>query len=215
MNSIKECFDIILRGNKNNSRLAARKIRELIYESNGKDRFKDIGKIIETADQEYIKIPENEEWRQENFVIATSVIYFLHNKKEKPDFLFPWFFDLLQHSNGNIRYAAVRMIETEVGPLTVHIRCPEYSKEKSKEERDNLILYSLFMSLERILDYLWKPKYKRYKYVDSLPTSPYKSVQMVLAKLKYSCNFKYLEKAINDIVTRKKWELELETILKK
>lgn len=67
MNTLKECFDTILRGNKSDSRLAARKVRKLLYGSqNNRDEYEDIKNLINSAVSEYAKI--SEEWRQENFV---------------------------------------------------------------------------------------------------------------------------------------------------
>jgi len=190
MNTIKECFDTILCGNEKDSRLAARNVRKLLYSSRGeKDQYKEIADLINNAPSEYVKILE--EWRQENFVVAVSVIYFLHDKEDQPDFLFPWLFQLLQHPNGIIRYAAVRMLTNEIGPLTYHIRCPGEKLDKLKPEQADSILRSLFASLNGLLDILWRPKYKRYKYIDSLPASLYKSVQMVLAELEESCGQKH------------------------
>ncbi|MFH1111663.1 MAG: hypothetical protein V1712_01170 [Patescibacteria group bacterium] len=195
MNTFKECFDIILHGNKSDSRLAARRVRKLLYSSQtGRDKYEDIKNLINDAPNEYAKIYE--EWRQENFIVAVSVLYYLHNREEEPDFLFPWFFKLLQHPNGVIRYAAVRMFSHEIGPLTVHIRFPENKSgygAKLKSEQAESILSSLFISLYKLLSILWQPKYKRYKYINSLPTSSYKSVQMILAELEECCGQKYIE----------------------
>jgi len=200
MDSIKACFDTILRGDEEESRLAARAVRKLVYSSaaSNKDKYEDIAVLVRTAPENYIRI--SEDWRQENFVMAVSVIYFLHDRENQPDFLFPWLFDLLQHENGYIRHAAVRMIINEIGPLTVHIRCPGhkpgYFGKLTPEQADN-ILYSLFLYLHNLSAALWLPKYKRYKYIDSLPTSPYKSVQMVLAELEESCGRTYLDHLIH------------------
>lgn len=191
MNTIKECFEIILNGNNEESRRAARSVRKLLYSLHDGGKYNDIRKIIENSPDEYRKIKE--EWREENFVVAVSVLYFLHNKENQPDFLFPWLFYLLQHQNGNIRQSAVRMIENELGPLTVHIRCPEYKQNKSKSEQSNFILLNLFMALNNLLAGLWKPAYKKYKYIDSLPTCPYKSVQMVLGRMEDDCGKEYMK----------------------
>ena len=190
MDTIKECFDTILNGDKNESRLAARGVRKLLYSSQGGgDKHQDIKNIINNAPREYVEI--SEDWRQENFVVAISVIYYLHDREEQPDFLFPWLFQLLQHSNGNIRYAAVRMFSNELGPLTAYIRIPGYKSDGLKREQADSILYSLFVSLNGLLTVLWEPKYKRYKYINSLPASSYKSVQMVLAELEEFCGQEY------------------------
>ncbi len=197
-NTIKECFDTILHGNKSDSRLAARRVRQLLYSSTGTDnrkKFIDIANLIKNAPREYEKI--SEEWRQENFVTAVSVIYYMHDREEQPDFLFSWLFKLLQHPNGIIRYASVRMLSNEIGPLTVHIRFPEHKPGyfgKLTQEQADTILRSLFISLNQLLSTVWQSKYKRYKYIDSLPASLYKSVQMVLAELEESCGHKYMNR---------------------
>lgn len=195
MTTIKQCFETILNGNKEESRQAARRVNKLVYSSAttaGKEKYEQIVALIRTASENYARI--SEDWRQENFVMAISVMYFLHNRESEPDFLFSWLFQLLQHQNGYIRYAAVKMISHEIGSLTVHLRFPgdrSILGDKLKPEQADNILHSLFMSLNGLLSVLWQPKYKRYKYVDSLPASPYKSVQMILAELEESCEGKY------------------------
>lgn len=176
-----ELFDIILIGNKDDSRKAAREVRKLLYASRNGGKYDDIKSIINNASEEYKNIKED--WREENFVTAVSVLYYLHDRESQPDFLFPWLFYLLQHKNGNIRQSAVRMLENELGPLTVHIRCPDYKQSKSKSEQSDFILFNLYIALNNLLVDLWEPKYKKYRYVDSLPTSPYKSIQMVLPRV--------------------------------
>ena len=183
-----ELFNIILTGNKENSRKAARGVRKLLYGSSTGGNYDDIKSIIANAPDEYLNIFED--WREENFVMAVSVLYFLHDRESRPDFLFPWLFHLLQDKNGNVRHAAARMLKNELGPLTVHIRVPDYKQDKSKTERSNFILLNLFISLNNLLVDLWKPAYKKYKYVSSLPTCPYKTIQMVLCEMEDDCGIK-------------------------
>jgi len=195
MNTIREAFEIILSGNKEESRLAARQVRKLLYSSktSGSD-YDDIKILINGAFAEYYKI--REAWRQENFVTAFSVIYFLRDKDHLPDFLFPWFFQLLQHQNGYIRHAAVKMIDNELGPLSVHIRFPGdnmFANDRLSPNKSDEILFYLFINLHNLSAALRLPKYKRFKYIDSLPASPYKSAQMLLARMEDACGRKYLE----------------------
>lgn len=196
LNTIKECFDVILDGDKENSRLAARRVRKLLYNSrSSKNEFKDIKNIVDSAHGNYAMISEG--WRQVNFVLAISVIYYLHGRENQPDLLFPWFFQLLHHTNGIIRYAVVKMISQELGPLTVHIRFPgdrSIIGDKLKPEKADAILYVLFVNINNLLAFLWKLKYKKYKYIDSLPASPYKSVQMIMAEMENDCGLEYIEK---------------------
>lgn len=190
-----ELFDIILSGSKEESRKAAREVRKLLHSSQNDGKYDDIKSIINSAPDEYVKIVED--WRVENFVIAVSVLYFLRDKESRPDFLFPWLFYLLKDKNGNIRNAARRMVENELGPLTVHLRCPEYKQSKLKTEQSNFILLNLFIALNNLLADLWEPKYKKYKYVDSLPNSPYKTIQMILCEFEDDCGKEFVRKLKN------------------
>ena len=199
MKTFSEYFKIILTGDRDVSRLAAREVRKLLYSSQGgDDKYKEIKNLVNNAPDEYAKI--SEEWRQENFVVAISVIYFLHSKENQPDFLFPWLFQMLLHENGYIRHAAVRMTEHEIGPLTVYIRVPDYEKRFGSQEltpeQADAILYSLFVSLNLLMNTLWQPKYKKYKYVSSLPSGPYKSVQMVFGRLEEDCGQEHVDRLI-------------------
>lgn len=193
--TFKKLFNTILTAEKDDSRKAARGVRKLLYSSCDGGKYDDIKKIIAKAPKEYVNITED--WRQENFVMAVSVLYFLHGKESQPDFLFPWLLHLLQHKNGNIRHAAVRMLENELGPLTVHLRCPDYKQSKSKSERSDFILLNLYIVLNNLLAGLWEPKYKKYKYVDSLSACPYKSIQMVMNRLEYDCGEEYIKQLKN------------------
>jgi len=192
MKTFIELFNIILTGNKDDSRTAAREVRKLLYSSYDGGKYDDIKTIIENAPKEYGNI--REDWREENFVRAVSVLYFLHGRESQPDFLFPWLFHLFQHQNGNVRHAAARMLEIELGPLTVHIRCPnEKFDNQLTPERADFILLNLFIDLNNLLVDLWKPAFKEYKYVSFLPTSPYKTIQMVLCEMEDDCGKAYMK----------------------
>ena len=183
-----ELFKIILTFDKDRSRKAAREIRKLLYNSRDGGEYKDITSIIENAPAEYIKIAED--WRRENFVVAISVMYFLHNRENRPDFLFPWLFQLLQHENGNIRHSAVRMVKHELGPLTYHIRFPgeRISRSELSPEQADRILFGLHTNLNNLAAGSWKPPYKKFRYIDDLPSGTYKSVQLILSLLDDYCS---------------------------
>ena len=195
MNTIKKCFEIIITGNRDESCLAARRVRKLVYSPEAKEKYEDIANLVKNAPALYEKI--SEDWRQENYVVAISVIYFLHDRDAEPDFLFPWLLPLLLDSNGVIRYASVRMLSHELGPLTVYIRIPDFEPSgltNLKPKQAEAILFSLFMDLYKLSESVWKPAYKRYKYIDSLPAGPYKSVEMVLARTEELCGTEYFGK---------------------
>ena len=87
----------------------------------------------------------------------------------------------------------VRMLESELGSLTVHLRCPDsdYFRALSPANADQ-ILSDMFIGLIGIADNFWKPAYKKYKYISSLPSGPYKSIQMVLAYLEDDCGKQFM-----------------------
>ena len=184
-----ELFKTILTADKEQSRKAAREIRKFLYSSHsGGGGIKTFTYIIENATAEYAKIKED--WRQENFVMAVSVIYYLHDRENQPDFLFPWLFQLLQHKNGNIRHAAVRMVQHELGSLTYHIRFPgeKSSFHKFTPEQADIILFSLRANLNSLAANSWKDSYRKIKYVDHLPSGTYKSIQLILSLMDDYCS---------------------------
>ena len=192
MNTFTECFKTILTGEKVESRKAARQVRKLLYSSsNDRSKYEDIRPLINKAPEEYANI--SEDWRQDNFVMAISVLYFLHHRESEPDFLFPWLFDLLQHDNGYIRHAAVRMFDNELGPLTYHIRCPDRQHNQSRADKANQILFQLYCNLQDLINDLSKPCFNRYKLIASLPTGPFKSIQMVMSQLREDCGEEHMK----------------------
>jgi len=195
MQTFTDLFKIILEGDIKSSRNAARGVRKFLYSAkSGKDEYIEIKEIVNHADKIYRNIKE--EWRQENFVMAISVMYFLHDRENEQDFLFPWLFYLIQHNNGNIRQSAVRMFKNELGPLTVHIRCPEnsFSSNKIINKKRDQILFDMHEELQFLLSKFYKPIYKKYKYISSIPTEQYKSIQLVLVELVDDCGEKYTGK---------------------
>jgi len=188
MKIFTELFNTILNADKEVSRKAAREVRKLVYGSGESEKYERIALIIENAPAEYVKIIED--WRQENFVMAISVMYFLHNRENQPDFLFPWLFQLLQHKNGNIRHSAVRMIEHELGALTCHIRFPgeKISRRELSPEQADQIIFGLRTNLNNLAASSWKDSYRKFKYIDRLPSGTYKSIQLILSVLDDYCS---------------------------
>jgi len=192
MKTLKNLFREILTGDREASRLAAREVRKVMFSSHSKDKTKDIRSIISSAPVVYEKIKED--WRQENFAMSVSIIYFMRDETKSLELLYCWIFELLQHKNGYIRYAAFRMIRNDLGPLTVHIRHPNsIFKHTYTPEVSNNILLNLYVNLNNFSVQLNKPSYDKYKYVDQLPASPYKTVEMALEELEYLCGKVYMK----------------------
>lgn len=192
-NSLSELFKTILTANKILSRKAARDVRKMVNVVGEGDEYEMVSLIVAMAPEGYKQIKED--WRQENFVMAISSMYPLGRKNKQPDFLFPWLFELMQHKNGNIRQAAIRMFEVELESLTQHIHFLDKESnilEVSYQEVDD-ILFSLYVSINDLMADHWKPEYKRYKYISSLPVGVYKSFQLLLCTLEELCGKEYLE----------------------
>ena len=116
----------------------------------------------------------------------------------------PVIYSVLEGETGNFRKAFVVFALKNKGKILAekdgtrgdlifnNIRL-EVDGSNQKPKQADYILKSLFINLHGLMTALWKPKFKRYKYIDSLPASPYKSVQMVLAKIEEYCGRKYLD----------------------
>ncbi len=193
MNTITQCFTTILTGAEPESKTVARSVRKLVFAANRpRNDRSEITRIIETAPEVYESIQE--EWRQEYFVVATSILYFLKDEALPIERFFPWHFHLLQHPRGNIRQSVVRMLSHDLGPLTVHIRVPDYTTMHMEftPEHADAVLFDLFQNLQNLAEDYYKPTYKRYKYVQSLPIGTYKSVQLVLGYMEDLCGKAYI-----------------------
>lgn len=190
---VSELFEIVLRGNKEESCVAARGVRKWLYSSHREGAFGKIDEYVRSAPDVYATIQED--WRQEYFVVAIACLYFLHNFEDQPDRLFPWIFTLLTHKKGNIRYAAVRMLFHELGPLTVHIRHPDFKSrlQRLSPSTADIILASVFVNLNALAECTWEKRFSRYKYIPRLPASAFKSVQMVMSEFEDLCGQTYMD----------------------
>lgn len=189
---IKECFKIILEGERAASKNASRKTHKIISMMKRPD-YDYLVEMVMDSPHQYMSISEG--WRQENFVMAISSTFFLADEAQHGH-LFPWLFQLLQHDNGNIRYAAVRMFETCFGPMTYHIRFPDDPEQYKDYRMDNTLLKELFMSLHGLLSVYWDARYEQYEYINSLPSSQYKSIQMALVTLEDMCGEGFFDNEI-------------------
>jgi hypothetical protein len=196
MYNIKQIFEEIINGDKKKSTEACRGLRKFVYSRQGeKNKYDGIQKIIDNAPETYKNLLN--EWQQENFVLGISIIYFLRETKNKVDYLFDWLYKLLEHSNGIIRYSAIKMLEHDLGSLTVHTRHPGHTSDEVKPKKAEEILFLMFNTLNHLSNKYFLPKYKKFKYVQSLPASSYKSIQMVLGTLDDYCGDKFFTKIVS------------------
>lgn len=183
IDTITGCFEVVLGGDKEESRLAARRVRFLLYKQDVD--FKEIKDLVRESPERYGQI--DEDWRQENFVVAVSVLYYLRDNRNDYDIYLPWFLWLLQHKNGNIRHATVRMLTDAIIYLTRHLRISNYKSLEFDSKEADRTLDSLHFNLRCLLDILHESRFEKYEYIESLPSSPYKSVQQVLSKMEDCC----------------------------
>jgi hypothetical protein len=96
------------------------------------------------------------------------------------------------------------MIEHELGPLTYHLRCPgkKSSFHEFSSEQADYIISRLFEGLHILMNDSWKPMYKKYKYIESLPSGTYKSAQMILSHLEEDCGDEYIRR-LEELVRKK------------
>jgi hypothetical protein len=52
----------------------------------------------------------------------------------------------------------------------------------------------MYKELQFLLSKFYKPIYKKYKYISSIPTGQYKSIQLILAELEFDCGKEYINK---------------------
>jgi hypothetical protein len=82
------------------------------------------------------------------------------------------------------------MIEHELGPLTYHMRFPgeKSSLHKFSPKQANQIIFGLRANLNNLMASSWKNSYKKFKYIDRLPSGTYKSIQLILSVLDDYCS---------------------------
>jgi hypothetical protein len=179
--TIKEAIEIILHGNELEAKKVSKTMRKLVYFGDS-GKYEEIKEVIEDVLKVYPTIQE--EWRREIYISAISIMYFLHDKYDKkPDYFFPLLLSLLENPNGTIRYCAYKMLVHDLGPLTVHLRIPDYEKSELDKYIAISILSKLHKDLMILHDKYFDKKYKKYKYVQDLPASTYKTVEMALYEL--------------------------------
>lgn len=81
----------------------------------------------------------------------------------------------------------------DIRPLTYHIRCPDRPHNQSRADKADQILFELYCNLQDLINDLSKPSYNRYKFIASLPTGPFKSIQMVMSQLMEDCGEEHMK----------------------
>ncbi len=127
---------------------------------------------------------------------ANHQAYFINTLKwplyaigyENFDVFAKFFLRYIQHPSGKIRQAIIKAVDYLIFDLTLGIDGNYYHEEKSKEEikkiadRDK-IRFGLFVTIiERLEEKYYEPKFKRYKYISSLPVGVYKSLQILIVE---------------------------------
>src|SRR3989338_1321223 len=113
------------------------------------------------------------------------------------------------------------IIENALGALTYHIRFPgeKSSLHKFSSKQADQIIFGLRTNLNNLMASSWKNSYKKFKYIDRLPSGTYKSIQLILSVLDDYCsevndNQGQVETKEQILERRKEIEQELEEMLK-
>ena len=82
------------------------------------------------------------------------------------------------------------MIEHELGLLTYHIRFSSERLEHSglSPKQADRIIFGLRTGLNNLMASSWEDSYKKFKYINDLPSGTYKSAQLILSVLDDDCN---------------------------
>jgi len=105
-----------------------------------------------------------------NFIYACRFAFLGDRNDEYLDFFLDFVIDALQNENGKVRIAALRASEW-LGPI--------YYKPHLRK-----IIYEKIEKLENLLKKYFQPKFKRYKYLRSLPKGIYKSLMAFYIRLR-------------------------------
>lgn len=93
----------------------------------------------------------------------------------------------IQHPSGKIRQAIIHITDVLVTSLDVYV----FHKNETKTEEEKRMIREtinlqrfgrLVMSVEDLVQHYYEPKYKRYKYVSSMPIGIYKSLQILITE---------------------------------
>lgn len=97
-----------------------------------------------------------------------------------------FFLRYIQHPSGKVRQAIIRAVDYLIFDLTLDMNRNYQHKGKSKEALKKIIArdrmrFGLFViTTERLEEEYYEPKFKRYKYISSLPAGVYKSLQILM-----------------------------------
>jgi len=102
------------------------------------------------------------------------------NFKEFSEFILKY----IQHPSGKIRQAIINACSPLVFKITLKIKFEdEKGSTKGKTKKEDLMRFGRFVDeVIRLIEKYFEPKYRRYKYVSSLPPGVYKSLQKLISE---------------------------------
>jgi len=119
------------------------------------------------------------------------------------DFLLP----NIDHPAGHIRQATIHAIEYLVTDLRMDLKFDRTRVDNENLEKAEYIKIvqknrarfgNFVMEIEALIDHYYQPKFKKHKYVSSLPPGPYKSLQMLITEILLRSD--YYEKLYQDFL---------------
>lgn len=180
--TIKDIIQKIEKGDKREQKAAKNEL-EQFWEQNKGDKkttkifLKEMEKGIKNFDA--IKNVDNQvafvfalKW----FLLAADPSYIEDRWPDLKNFVLK----MLQHKSGRVRYAMVRITFY----LTISLRLFNLDggklspKQKKMIAKHRLLFCELVEEVEQLIEKYFEPKFRKYKYIQSLPPSIYKSLQM-------------------------------------
>ena len=182
---IRELIRLIKTGDTEQSRTAKKALHKLRDSSDDKVRALIAAELTsEMRDFDSIENTDN----RANFIYSLGLV-FLSKIDTHFDFFMDFLIERLQDKNGKIRNAALNVAKGIYPIPSLRHKIEQRMKET-----------------EKLLEKYCQPKFKRCKYVQSLPPGIYKSLQMLMHKLSWVDEY-FVKKDLFSEHKNDKWEL--------
>lgn len=117
----------------------------------------------------------------------------------------------IQHPSGKIRQAVIHASEYLISSIIVGLRHGEKEKKltpdiKESVKKNKMRFGAFVMEVENLIDQYQRPRFKKYKYVSSLPTGVYKSLNKLITEVLLRSEYyeKLYQNLLNELRAKRK-----------
>jgi hypothetical protein len=189
--NLQKLIDIIKSGSPSDVKLAQKEIEKIWHDTcrYDKDRKESVFCIFL---EELKSFPQIKDVDHQAYFINTLKwpLYFIGEKyfSDWSDFILTY----IQHPSGKVRQAIIRVSDYLLIDLQMDFKhASMILKNKDLKHQDIKDIVAddkkkfgdFVLAIENLVSRYYEPRFKKYKYVDSLPISVYKSLQMLLVEL--------------------------------